>query len=114
MPFPRLNPYTPNSTTSTSGSATTTTTTNNTENNVKIKNTKKSKQTTDRPLPRGAFPQGNFDIDYTTFEVEIPNYVFGKAIELAGAGGLIAISLGRRCVYIIFYSISYLIQYIVF
>lgn len=95
MPFPRLNPYTPASTTSTSGSANTAT--NNAGNNVKIKNSKKSKLATDRPLPR-AIPQGNFNIDYTTFEVKIPNYVFGKAIELAGAGGLIAISLGRRCV----------------
>lgn len=54
-----------------------------------------SKSTLDRPPPR-ALPPGNFNISYETFEVRIPNYIFGKAVELAGAGGLIAISIGKR------------------
>ncbi|RCI03442.1 hypothetical protein CU098_009048, partial [Rhizopus stolonifer] len=49
----------------------------------------------DRPLPR-APPPGNFDIDYDSFEIKIPNYAFGKAVELVGAGGLIAVSIGKR------------------
>ncbi|KAF1803065.1 hypothetical protein FB192DRAFT_1421030 [Mucor lusitanicus] len=48
-----------------------------------------------RPLPR-APPPGNFNVNYDTFQVRIPNYVFGKAIELAGAGGLMAVSVGKR------------------
>lgn len=39
---------------------------------------------------------GNFDINYDTFELKIPNYLFAKPIELDGAGSLIAISLGKR------------------
>jgi hypothetical protein len=53
------------------------------------------KSNLDRPLPR-APPPGNFNINYDAFEVRIPNYTFGKAVELAGAGGLIAISIGKR------------------
>lgn len=69
---------------------------NSSSNESKTKSiNKKSKSITDRPLPR-TLPPGNFNIDYTTFDVKIPNYTFGKAIELAGAGGLIAVSLGRR------------------
>lgn len=55
-----------------------------------------SKVSIDRPLPRAPAP-GNFNVNYTTLEVRIPNYTFGKAIELAGAGGLIAVCLGKRC-----------------
>ncbi|GAA5806716.1 hypothetical protein MFLAVUS_000064 [Mucor flavus] len=62
-------------------------------------NTKSTKSTnkssTDRPLPRTS-PPGNFNVNYDTLEIRIPNYTFGKAIELAGAGGLIAVSLGKR------------------
>lgn len=39
---------------------------------------------------------GNFDINYDTFELKIPNYIFAKPVELNGAGSLIAISLGKR------------------
>lgn len=54
-----------------------------------------SKSTLERPLPR-APPPGNFNINYNTFEVKIPNYTFGRAIELVGAGGLIAVCIGKR------------------
>ncbi|KAI7874264.1 uncharacterized protein EV154DRAFT_486946 [Mucor mucedo] len=54
-----------------------------------------SKISIDRPLPRAPAP-GNFNVNYTTLEVRIPNYTFGKAKELAGAGGLIAVCLGKR------------------
>ncbi|KAI9272442.1 hypothetical protein BY458DRAFT_586342 [Sporodiniella umbellata] len=47
-----------------------------------------------------AFPfrssNGKFDINYETFELNIPNYLFAKPTELDGAGSLIAISLGKR------------------
>jgi hypothetical protein len=49
------------------------------------------KSTLDRPLP-----PGNVNINYNTFEVRIPNYIFGKAVELAGAGGLIGVCIGKR------------------
>ncbi|KAI8372185.1 hypothetical protein BD560DRAFT_434473 [Blakeslea trispora] len=65
----------------------------NQESSTKDKRPKKS--ILDRPLSR-ALPQGNYYIDYTNFEINIPNYTFGKAIELAGAGGLIAVSIGKR------------------
>jgi len=54
-----------------------------------------SKSLLDQPLPR-APPPGNFNVNYDTFEVRIPNYIFGKAIELAGAGGLMAVCVGKR------------------
>ncbi|CAO3682903.1 unnamed protein product [Rhizopus stolonifer] len=41
---------------------------------------------------------GNFDINYDTFELKIPNYLFAKPIELYGAGSLIAISIGKRLI----------------
>ncbi|KAI8980390.1 hypothetical protein BDB01DRAFT_851685 [Pilobolus umbonatus] len=39
---------------------------------------------------------GNFNVNCDTYVLNIPNYTFGKAIELAGAGSLIAISMGKR------------------
>lgn len=53
---------------------------------------RKASKAITRPLP----PSGNFNINYNTFDIRIPNYTFGKAIELSGAGGLIAVSVGRR------------------
>lgn len=60
----------------------------------KHKNTKASKSNS-RLLPRAPL-QGNFNINYNTFDIKIPNFTFCKAIELTGAGGLIAVSVGRR------------------
>jgi hypothetical protein len=74
------------------------------EKSSKKSNNKKSKSPLDRLLPR-APPPGNFNINYDTFEVRIPNYIFGKAIELAGAGGLMAVSVGKRYLYIVKYCI---------
>lgn len=68
------------------------------EKGSKKSNNTKSKSPLDRPLPR-APPPGNFNVNYDTFEVRIPNYIFGKAIELAGAGGLMAVSVGKRYLY---------------
>ncbi|CEP16554.1 hypothetical protein [Parasitella parasitica] len=53
----------------------------------KEKSLKRSSQTS---------PPGNFNVNYDTFEVRIPNYTFGRAIELAGAGGLMAVCVGKR------------------
>lgn len=60
---------------------------------VNHKNNKIS--TRDRSLTK-APPSGNFNVNYNTFDIKIPNYTFGKAIELSGAGGLIAVSVGKR------------------
>jgi hypothetical protein len=74
---------------SSSSSNNTTTAANNNDHH------KKKRAPIDGPLPRAPHP-GNFNINYSTFEVRIPNYTFRKAIELAGAGGLLAVSLGIR------------------
>ncbi|KAI9486524.1 MAG: hypothetical protein EXX96DRAFT_549376 [Benjaminiella poitrasii] len=68
----------------------------NTSSNIKSTN-KNTKYSTllDRPLPK-VLPPGNFNINYETYKVKIPNYTFGRAIELADAGGLIAVSVGKR------------------
>lgn len=74
------------------------------EKGSKKSNNTKSKSSLDRPLPR-APPPGNFNVNYDIFEVRIPNYIFGKAIELAGAGGLMAVSVGKRYLYTVKYCI---------
>lgn len=103
MSFRRLNQYTEKKNPGKLNNNSNTQTTNNNNKSPKSTNNKSSKA--DRPLPRATTP-GNFNVNYDTLEIRIPNYTFGKAIELAGAGGLIAVSLGKRYDYI-YTSISY-------
>ncbi|KAI9243547.1 hypothetical protein BDA99DRAFT_530153 [Phascolomyces articulosus] len=49
----------------------------------------------DRLLSR-APPQANFNVNYDTYNILIPNYTFGKATLLPGSGGLMAIAIGKR------------------
>ncbi|KAI9489290.1 hypothetical protein BDB00DRAFT_843739 [Zychaea mexicana] len=41
-------------------------------------------------------PQANFNVNYDTYTILIPNYTFGKPTLLPGSGGLMAIAIGKR------------------
>ncbi|KAI7857581.1 hypothetical protein BDC45DRAFT_566037 [Circinella umbellata] len=49
----------------------------------------------DRLLSR-APPQANFNVNYDTYNILIPNYTFGKPTLLPGSGGHIAFANGKR------------------
>ena len=53
----------------------------------------------DRLLSR-APPQANFNVNYDTYNILIPNYTFGKPTLLPGSGGHIAFANGKRWVFL--------------
>ncbi|KAI8145982.1 hypothetical protein BJV82DRAFT_31161 [Fennellomyces sp. T-0311] len=63
--------------------------------NPKHYNKRHTSQNLDRLLSR-APPQANFNVNYDTYNVLIPNYTFGKPTLLPGSGGLMAIAIGKR------------------
>lgn len=95
MSFYRLDKYKDKTKSTTITNDNVTSSPNNNNKRRTTTTTTSMKTPIDRSLPR-APPPGNFNVNYNTFEVKIPNYTFGKAIKLAGAGGLLAVSLGIR------------------
>jgi hypothetical protein len=53
---------------------------------------------------------GNFNINYSNYEIHIPNYQFGKPVTLTGAGGLIAACIGKRLLYSFIFSFFFFIM----